>query len=112
MFVAKKSLNRRTFLRGAGVTIALPFLDAMAPPLLAARDVPKPPLRLGFVSVPNGIILREFLPATVGRGFEMTRVLQPLAAYQDSLTLVSGLANAAGDPLDATSGPHSRVSGC
>jgi hypothetical protein len=72
----------------------------------------QPTMRLGFVYVPNGIILPEFLPKTVGTGFDIPRILKPLAAYQDKITIVSGLANAAGDALDASSGPHSRLSGC
>jgi hypothetical protein len=112
MVVTKASLDRRRFLRGVGATLALPLLDAMVPALSAVgKSAAKPALRLGFVYVPNGIILREFLP-TDGKGFEVPRILKPLAAYQDQLTVVSGLANAAGDPLDASSGPHSRVSGC
>jgi hypothetical protein len=115
MIITKMALARRTFLRGVGATLALPFLDAMTPALSAlTRTVGKPSTRLGFVYVPNGIMLREFLPKTegAGAGFEMPRILKPLAPYQDQLTIVSGLANAAGDALDASSGPHSRVSGC
>jgi hypothetical protein len=113
MIITKASLPRRTFLRGVGATLALPLLDAMVPALSAfAKTAAKPPVRLGFAYVPNGLILSEFLPKTDGAGFELPRILKPLAAYQDKLTIVSGLANAAGDALDASSGPHSRVSGC
>ena len=113
MIIDKLQLPRRTFLRGVGATLALPLLDAMVPALLAlSQTAASPPTRLGFVMVPNGMILREFLPTTDGRGWSVPRILTPLARYRDSLTVVSGLANAAGDPLDASSGPHSRVSGC
>ena len=55
MFLAKLSLPRRTFLRGLGATIALPFLDAMVPAATAlAKTAASPPRRLGFVYVPNG----------------------------------------------------------
>lgn len=112
MFIKKLSLHRRTFLRGMGATLALPLLDAMVPALSAlGRTAATPPTRLGFVFVPNGLILREFLPATEGKGFELPRILAPLTPYRDQLTIVSGLANAAGDALDASSGPHSRGSG-
>ena len=113
MFITKASLPRRTFLRGLGATLALPLLDAMVPALSAlSRTAATAPMRLGFVSVPNGLILRHFLPQSQGRGFDLPRILKPLEPYRDSLTIVSGLANAAGDPLDASSGPHSRGSGC
>ena len=113
MIITRTTLPRRTFLRGAGAALALPLLDAMAPALSAlGRTAAAPPVRLGFVFVPNGLILREFLPQTAGRGFDLPRILAPLAPFRDHLTVVSGLANAAGDALDASSGPHSRGSGC
>jgi hypothetical protein len=112
MIVTKMSLPRRTFLRGVGATMALPLLDAMVPALSALRAAAQPAPRLGFVYVPNGVILSQFLPKTEGTGWEVPRIFKPLAAYRDKLTFVSGLANVAGDPLDASSGPHSRVSGC
>ena len=113
MIINKIALPRRTFLRGVGATLALPLLDAMVPALSAlSKTAAAPPVRLGFAFVPNGLILREFLPKTEGRGFDVPRILAPLAPYRDHLTIVSGLANAAGDALDASSGPHSRGSGC
>ena len=113
MIIDRIALPRRTFLRGMGAALALPLLDAMTPALTAlSRTAAAPPLRLGFVFVPNGLILRDFLPRTAGRGFNLPRILAPLAPYREQLTVVSGLANAAGDALDASSGPHSRGSGC
>lgn len=113
MIIDRIALPRRTFLRGMGAALGLPLLDAMAPALTAlSRTAAAPPLRLGFVFVPNGLILRDFLPRTAGRGFDLPRILAPLAPYREQLTVVSGLANAAGDALDASSGPHSRGSGC
>lgn len=113
MIIDRIALPRRTFLRGMGAAVALPVLDAMAPALTAlSRTAAASPVRLGFVFVPNGLILRDFLPKTEGRGFDLPRILAPLAPHRDQLTVVSGLANAAGDALDASSGPHSRGSGC
>ena len=113
MIIDRIALPRRTFLRGMGAALALPLLDAMTPALTALRrTAAAPPLRLGFVFVPNGLILRDFLPQTAGRGFDLPRILAPLAPYREQLTVVSGLANAAGNALDASSGPHSRGSGC
>ena len=112
MIIKKLSLPRRTFLRGLGATLSLPLLDAMVPALSALKKTAAtPPVRLGFGFVPNGLILRDFLPKTEGPGFKIPRLLAPLGAYQEQLTIVSGLANAAGDALDASSGPHSRGSG-
>ena len=63
MFVTRISLSRRTFLRGAGATIALPLLDAMIPALSpAAKAASAPVPRLGFFYVPNGMYLPNFIP--------------------------------------------------
>ena len=55
--ITGKSLQRRTFLRGIGTAVALPFLDAMSPALAAPA---KPPVRMGFVYVPNGIDMKNW----------------------------------------------------
>ena len=68
MIVTKKALPRRTVLRGIGATVALPFLDAMAPALTAtSRTAAAPAIpRMGFVYAPNGIFLPNFHPAGSG----------------------------------------------
>ena len=91
MFVTKRSLSRRTFLRGAGATLALPFLDAMVPALTAATP---PRKRLGFVYVPNGIIVEQFVPAKEGADFEITTILKPLEAFKDQLVVISNMVRA------------------
>src|SRR5580700_558020 len=88
MFVSMKALNRRTVLRGLGAAVALPFMDAMAPALRAA---PATPLRFGISYFPNGLIMQQFTPKTVGAGFEFTPILKPLEPFKDSLTVVTGL---------------------
>src|SRR5688572_352283 len=104
------SLPRRTFLRGIGAAVALPLLDAMVPALSAlARTDAKPALRLGFVYVPNGMQLDQFLPKSAGAGFETTPILSPLASARSQLLVVSGLANAQADPLELGGGPHTRA---
>src|SRR6187551_4040305 len=87
-FLTKRSLSRRTFLRGAGATLALPFLDAMAPALTAAAA---PRKRLGFVYVPNGVIVDQFVPTKEGADFAISPILKPLEAFQDQLVVVSGM---------------------
>ena len=77
MFITGRSLPRRTFLRGIGATVALPFLDAMVP-ALSARAI-KPIPRYGFVYIANGVIQDQWTPATTGAGFELTPTLQPFA---------------------------------
>jgi hypothetical protein len=75
--------------------LALPLLDAMAPPLMAmAKPVAEIRRRLGFVYVPNGIIMDQFTPTTVGADFAFTTILKPLEPFRDSVVVVSNLARA------------------
>ena len=66
MFITRKALPRRTFLRGMGTAVALPFLDAMVPALRRARSAASAPVRMAFVYVPNGIDMRHWNPAYEG----------------------------------------------
>jgi hypothetical protein len=91
-FLTRRALPRRTFLRGAGAALALPLLDAMVPALHAMTPAPR--RRLGFVYVPNGIIMDQWTPATVGADFELPTILRPLEPVKDSLVVVSNLARA------------------
>src|SRR6202050_4474394 len=92
MFVAKKSLSRRTILRGAGTAVALPLLDAMFPDFVPmAKSGAKPNIRFGAGYFPNGAIMQELTPKTVGSGFEFTPVLKPLEPFRDSLIVVTNL---------------------
>jgi hypothetical protein len=98
MFIAKKSLPRRTFLRGVGASLALPLLDSMIPArTLLAQTAAKPLPRLGFVYVPHGAIMDKWTPATVGTGFEFTPILKPLEPFRDYINVVSGLHHRAAD---------------
>jgi hypothetical protein len=94
MFIFKKHLSRRTFLRGAGVAVGLPFLDAMVPAWTAlAQTAASPKPRMGFMYLPHGAIMEAWTPATEGAGFDLSSILKPLAAYQKQLTVVSQLQN-------------------
>jgi hypothetical protein len=90
-FVTRKSLARRTFLRGLSSVVALPFLDAMTPALTAATPQPK---RLGFVYFPNGAIMDQWIPTATGAGFEFTSTLKPLEPFRDQLVVIGNLARA------------------
>jgi hypothetical protein len=91
MFITRRSLPRRTFLRSVGATLALPLLDSMVP-ALTAQSRAAATRRLGFVYVPHGVILNQWTPATSGRAPELTPILKPLEPFRDSLTIVSNLA--------------------
>ncbi len=92
-FLTRKSISRRSVLRGVGVGLALPFLDAMLPAATAFAKTAAPPKRFGVIFVPMGERPGYWTPATVGMNFELSPILKPLAPYRDELTIVSQLAN-------------------
>ncbi len=92
MIVTRKSISRRTILRGMGATVALPLLDAMIPALTAQVNTPAKPIRrLGVVYHPNGVIYDKWLPKGVGTDFELSPTLSGLEPFRDKLTVVTGL---------------------
>src|ERR1043165_7024373 len=108
MFITKKALSRRTFLRGAGVAVSLPLLDAMVPALSAQAAKPTP--RLGFIYFANGVIQNQWKPSTVGHGFELPPTLKPLAPVKDQINVISGLAHLQADTFGDGTGDHPRAS--
>ena len=90
-FVTKRALPRRTFLRGIGATLALPLLDAMVPALAVT---PAARRRLGFVYVPNGVIMDQWTPSSGAAGLELPTILKPLEPFKSSLVVVSNLVRA------------------
>ena len=105
-FIIGKPLSRRTVLRGAGAALALPFLEAMSPTRFGLRgQVPaKPTHRFQTIYVPNGMAMPYWTPQGVGRDFELSPILEPMAPFKDQMLVISG--------LDATwSGNHAGASG-
>jgi hypothetical protein len=93
-------ISRRTVLRGSGALVALPVLEAMLPRRAhAATDTP---ILVAFF-VPNSLPLEFFVPAATGSGFELTPLLEPLAAHRESLVVVSG--------VQGVGGPDSHAAG-
>jgi uncharacterized protein DUF1552 len=111
MIITKKSLARRTVLRGIGASLALPFLDSMVPALSAFAAGPaKPRTRLGLVYVPHGAIMENWTPSGEGAQFELSPILQPLAAFRDRLVVLSGLDNKPALALQGEpAGGHGRI---
>jgi hypothetical protein len=111
MIITKKALHRRSFLRGMGATLALPFLDAMVPAFAATKvgGAVLPATRLGFVYVPNGIIQKAWLPAKVGTGFEMPATMAPLEPFRDNMLVLSNLMQNSGRSLGDGPGDHARA---
>ena len=108
MFVTKKAIDRRRFLTGAGASLALPMLDAMVPAFGA--DAPIAPPRLGFVYVGNGIVHANWTPTGIGRDFELSPNLSPLARVRDQLNVFTGLAHLEADTKGDGTGDHPRSS--
>jgi hypothetical protein len=101
MFITKKHLSRRTFLRGTGVTVALPFLESMLPaqtPLSRTAAMPKS--RLSCIYIPHGATMDHWTPAAEGKGFEFTEILKPLEPYRDYVNVISGLCHPQAGPTD------------
>jgi Protein of unknown function (DUF1552) len=92
MFISKKAIPRRTVLRGMGAALALPLLDSMVPALSAlAKTAGKPVHRFGVMYVPNGMIMKNYLPLVEGTEFELTPTLAPLAKFREQILVLSGL---------------------
>src|SRR5690606_3812858 len=108
MFVTKKAIARRTFLRSAGACVALPLLDAMVPAFAADALTATP--RLGFIYVGNGIVHANWNPPTQGSKFELTPNLKPLAGVRDHLNVLTGLAHRQADTFGDGTGDHPRSS--
>jgi hypothetical protein len=97
MFITRKHLSRRTVLRGAGASVALPLLDAMIPAATAlAQTAAAAKPRLAFIYFPHGAIMDHWTPAKEGADFEMSPILKPLEPFRSKLTIVSGLENRPG----------------
>src|SRR5690348_14145113 len=83
-----KRLPRRTVLKGIGTTMALPFLEAMLPPLRAAA---KPIHRFQAFYVPNGMAMEYWTPKGAGEALELAPIMEPLAAFKDQMLVFSGI---------------------
>jgi hypothetical protein len=106
MFLFKKHLSRRTVLKGAGATIALPLLDAMVPAGTAwAQTAAAPSPRLGFIYFPTGAFRTSGSRRRLGRTPSFPFILQPLEPFREYVTVVSGLRNKGGE----SSSPHGII---
>jgi hypothetical protein len=110
MFVTKKSISRRTVLRGMGATVALPLLDAMIPALAPAAAT-APVRRFGVVYHPNGVIYDQWLPKGSGSNFELSPTLKGLEPFKDNLIVITGLFSDQAEANGDGGGDHSRACG-
>ncbi len=107
----KRHLPRRTFLRGLGAAIGLPFLDAMRPALTLAAA--KPPCRTAFLYFPNGVQPDSWFPQIEGDVAplpeQLSRVLEPLIPYRNDILVFGGLTNDGGRAKGDGPGDHGRA---
>ncbi|MCO6457794.1 MAG: DUF1552 domain-containing protein [Pirellulaceae bacterium] len=104
--------NRRTVLRGLGISLALPWMPSLAVKALAASgsagQSAAPPRRMAFMFVPNGVHLPDWTPAEEGYGYQLPYILEPLAAVQEDVTVLSGLTHDKGRANGDGPGDHAR----
>jgi len=108
MFLTRKTLPRRTFLRSMGAAVALPMLDAMVPALARAATPSTP--RFGFIYIANGVIQKQWTPARTGAGFDLSPILQPFAGVHSHINVLSGLSHREADTKGDGNGDHPRSS--
>jgi Protein of unknown function (DUF1552) len=105
MFITKKHIPRRTVLRGAGATLALPLLEAMVPAATAlAQTAADPKARFVGCFVPHGMAPGYWIPDKAGTGFEFPFCFKPLEPYREHVTILSGLHSRSSEPPPGVTG--------
>jgi hypothetical protein len=102
-----KRISRRTALGGLGVSVALPFLEAMLPRTRGSDAAP--PRRMAFVYAPNGKHMPDWTPNTEGADFDLPPTLEPLRAVRGDVLVLSGLAQRKADGNGDGPGDHARA---
>lgn len=97
MMIKNRSLSRRSFLRGSGVAISLPLLDAMMPAVSRGQGGARPTRRMIGVQTNTGILPQNFFPAEAGKGYTLTPYLRFLEAFKERMTVFSGVSHPAVD---------------
>ena len=108
MRFTRTAMNRRTLLRGAGVAMGLPLLEAMLPAAAAAAEQAMSKTRLQVFYFPNGMVMQDFVPKATGSAYEMTPILQPLAPYRERFSVITGLAAEQATAMGDGPGDHGR----
>jgi hypothetical protein len=113
-YLTRKHLSRRKLIRGAGVTLALPLLEAMVPASVArAAESGTPNSRLACIYIPHGAVQRNWEPSDDGKNFEFTPTLKSLEPFRDRINVISGLALPIAYEGDPSAGAHhNRSSQC
>ncbi len=112
-----KPISRRTLLRGVGVAISLPSLEAMSHGIALAdaattSRLGSPPKRLAFLYVPNGVHMKDWTPTQQGSSFELPSTLQSLSAFKNDLMILTNLAQDNAHAKGDGGGDHARSLAC
>jgi len=108
-FISKKHLSRRTFLRGAGVAVALPLLDSMVPAGTAlAQTAASPRTRFGAIYVPHGATMYAWTPEKDGTDFKLSEILQPLEPFRSQVNIISDLSHPSAYGSGSATANHNR----
>src|SRR6516162_11741684 len=115
MFITKKHISRRTVLKGAGVAVALPFLEAMVPAATAlAQTAASPKMRAGFFYIPHGAIMYNTAHGAAmdrwtnsgsGADFKLNVIQQPLEPFKKYVSSVGHLVRSPPPPTSYTLNP-------
>lgn len=108
-FPPVRRLSRRIVLRGLGTALALPWFESLQPRARAAAAAVRPPVRLAFVYVPNGMNMSRWRPAAAGPLGDLPPTLEPLAGVRDDLLVLSGLAADKARSYGDGGGDHARA---
>src|SRR5947208_15200510 len=121
MYLTRKHLSRRTLLRGTGVAVGLPLLDAMIPAATAlAKTDAAPKLRAGFFYIPHGAVtwntkhgkdMDRWTPSGAGADFRLSPILEPLEKHKHAVISLSNLANKGSDAAMQKYKPATLLSG-
>ena len=101
------ALSRRTFLKGLGVSMALPAMESLVP-AATAKSLEQRPKRMTVFYSPNGVRMQRYTPATAGKNYAMTPILKPLEKVRDKFSVISGLAHYQASAFGAPPAGHGR----
>src|ERR1700683_2546189 len=91
--ISNRSLSRRSFLRGAGVVLGLPLLDAMTPAVVRGQAATPAPRRMVAIETNLGILPQFFFPTRAGKDYELTPYLNILRAHRNDMTIFNGVSH-------------------
>jgi Protein of unknown function (DUF1552) len=109
MMFTRKTMPRRTLLRGMGASIALPLMDAMITSAKAEEMALR--RRLQVIYTPNGMMMENWTPIGTGKDYALSPILKPLEPYREKFAVFTGLSHVQAEALGDGAGDHGRCCG-